>query len=159
MNDFLYSSNELLEMALKIEEDGEKFYDHLSKTFDDLKKKEFFSYLASQEKQHAKDFKRLLQGLTEEIEPTFWEEASKYVKSLVEDKIFPNVGEMIEKSKKMTLDDILNFSIGIEKETVIFYEELYDLVREKRSKEVLSRIIREEVGHVRNLFALKSQQN
>ncbi len=159
MNDFLYSSNELLEMALKIEEDGEKFYDHLSKIFDDPKRKEFFSYLASQEKQHAKDFKKLSQGLVEDIDPTFWEEASKYVKSLVEDRIFPDADEMVERSKGMNLADILSFAIGIEKETVVFYEELYDLVREKKSKEILSKIVREEVGHVRLLSALKSQQN
>ena len=159
MNDFLYSSNELLEMALKIEEDGEEFYDHLSRTFDDPKKKEFFSYLASQEKQHAEDFKKLSQGLVEETDPAFWEEASKYVKSLVEGKVFPSADEMIERSKKMSLDDILNFAIDIEKETVILYEELYDLVRGKKPKEILSKIVREEVGHVRSLSALKSQQN
>ncbi len=155
MRDYLYSADELLEMSLKIEEDGEKFYTHLSEKFSDPKKKEFFSYLASQEREHAKTFKEISKGLVEETDPIFWEEASKYIRSVVENRIFPNLQEMIEKTENMSLNEILDFAISIEKETVIFYEELYDLVREKRSKEILSKIIREEVSHVRKLSLLK----
>ncbi len=155
MKDYLYSADELLEMALKIEEDGERFYTYLSEKFEDPRKKEFFSYLASQEKEHAKTFKELSKGLVEETDPIFWEEASKYVKSVVENKVFPSLQDMIKKSENMTVNDLLDFAISIEKETVIFYEELYDLVREKKSKEILTKIIREEVSHVRKLSLLK----
>jgi rubrerythrin len=155
VKDYLYSADELLEMALKIEEDGEKFYTYLSEKFEDPRKKEFFSYLASQEKEHAETFKGLSKGLVEEKDPIFWEEASKYIRSVVENKIFPSLQDMKEKSENMNLNDILDFAISIEKETVIFYEELYDLVREKKSKEILSKIIREEVSHVRKLSLLK----
>ena len=155
MEDYIYSPNELLEMALKIEEDGVTFYSYLARNSEDRRKKEVFSYLASQEEQHFKDFKRISTGLLDDVEPEFWDEASKYIRSLVHEKIFPNAEEMIERSKNMTLDQILNLAIGIEKETAIFYEELFDLVKSERSKEILSRIIRQEIGHVRKLSALK----
>ncbi|WP_456400826.1 ferritin-like domain-containing protein [Mesoaciditoga sp.] len=155
MKDYLYSADELLEMALKIEEDGEKFYTFLSEKLEDDRKKELFSYLAGQEREHAETFKELSKGLVEETDPSFWEEASKYIRSIVENKIFPSLEEMKEKSKNMTLNQLLDFAISIEKETVIFYEELYDMVREKKSKEILSKIIREEVSHVRKLSLLK----
>ncbi len=155
MKNYLYSADELLEMALKIEEDGEKFYTFLSEKLEDDRKKELFSYLAGQEREHAETFKELSKGLVEEIDPSFWEEASKYIRSIVENKIFPSLEEMKEKSKNMTLNQLLDFAISIEKETVIFYEELYDMVREKKSKEILSKIIREEVSHVRKLSLLK----
>ncbi len=155
MKDYLYSADELLEMALKIEEDGEKFYTFLSEKLEDDRKKELFSYLAGQEREHAETFKELSKGLVEETDPSFWEEASKYIRSIVENKIFPSLEEMKEKSENMTLNQLLDFAISIEKETVIFYEELYDMVREKKSKEILSKIIREEVSHVRKLSLLK----
>ncbi len=155
MKDYIYSPNELLEMALKIEKDGVTFYSYLSKNSKDSKRKEFFSYLASQEEQHIKDFKAISSGLIDDVEPEFWDEASKYIQSLVEGKIFPSAEDMIEKSKGMNVDQILDSAIGVEKETVIFYEELFDLVRAKKSKEILSKIIREEVGHVRKLSMLK----
>ena len=155
MKDYLYSADELLEMALKIEEDGEKFYTFLSEKLEDDRKKELFSYLAGQEREHAETFKELSKGLVEETDPSFWEEASKYIRSIVENKIFPSLEKMKEKSKNMTLNQLLDFAISIEKETVIFYEELYDMVREKKSKEILSKIIREEVSHVRKLSLLK----
>ncbi len=155
MKDYLYSADELLEMALKIEEDGEKFYTFLSEKLEDDRKKELFSYLAGQEREHAETFKELSKGLVEETDPSFWEEASKYIRSIVENKIFPSLEEMKKKSENMTLNQLLDFAISIEKETVIFYEELYDMVREKKSKEILSKIIREEVSHVRKLSLLK----
>lgn len=155
MNDHLYSSNELLEMALKIEEDGKKFYKYLAEKSKEKEKKEFFSYLSAQEEEHAKDFKELSKGLIEETDAESWEEASKYIRSVVENKIFPSVEEMIERSKHIPVDEILDFAISVEKETVIFYEELYDLVKGEKSKEILSKIIREEVSHVRKLSRLK----
>lgn len=156
MKDYMYSPNELLEMALKIEEDGVVFYSYLSKNSEDQRKKEVFSYLASQEKQHVKDFKEISSGLLDEVEPEFWDEASKYIQSIVEGEIFPSAENMIEKSKNMSLDQVLDSAIQIEKETVIFYEELFDIVRSKKSKEILSKIIREEIGHVRKLSSLKA---
>ncbi len=156
MNDYLYSSKELLEMALKIEEDGKKFYTYLSENSEEDEKREFFSYLASQEEEHAKNFEELSKDLVKEVDGEFWEEASKYMRSVVENKIFPSADEMVKKAKGMSTNEILDFAISIEKETVIFYEELYDLVKEKKAKEILSRIIREEVSHVRKLSKLRS---
>ncbi len=155
MRDYIYSPNELLEMALKIEEDGVTFYSYLSRNSEDPRRKELFSYLASQEEQHIKDFKAVSSALLNDTEPEFWDEASKYVRSIVEERIFPSAEDMIEKSKKMNFDQILNSTIKIEKETAIFYEELFDLARAEKSKEILSKIIREEISHVRKLSALK----
>lgn len=150
-----FSSNEVVEMALDIERNGMEFYDHLSKNFEDPGKRELFSYLASQEAQHVKDFKILSEVLAEETDVEFWEEAEKYLKSVVEDRIFPKAPEMIARAKTMQLREIVNFAIGIEKETIIFYEEILDGVKAERSKEILRKIIHEEVGHVKTLLTLR----
>ncbi len=150
-----FASNEIIEMALDIEKNGLEFYDHLSRNFEDAGKRELFSYLASQEAQHVRDFKMLSEALAEETNIEFWEEAEKYLKSVVEDKIFPNASEMIAKAKTMQLEEIVNFALGIEKETIIFYEQILDCSKAERSKEILRKIIHEEVGHVKTLLTLK----
>ncbi len=154
-----YSPNEIFEMAVKIEKDGEKFYGYLAKNFQENPgKKELFSYLQAQEAQHAKDFERISRDIADEIDPEMWEDAKVYLQSLVSGKIFPSSDEMISKSKYMDLNEIVNFALSIEKETIIFYSEILDTTKSEKARIILEKIIHEELGHVKKLMEIKGSE-
>lgn len=153
----IYAPNEILEMAVKIEKDGEKFYGYLSNDLDDPGKKELFSYLQLQEAQHAKDFEKISRYIVDDIDPELWADAKAYLESLVNGKIFPSYEEMISKAKNMDLNEIIDFSIGIEKETVIFYSEILDTTVKEKARSILEKIIHEELGHIQKLLTIKGE--
>lgn len=157
MND-MYAPNEILEMAVKIEKDGEKFYSYIAKTFkENPSKKELFSYLASQEAQHAKDFERISKEIVEEVDPEMWAEAKPYLESIVNGRIFPSLDEMISKSKYMNMNEIVDFALSIEKETIVFYDQILDTSKKPKVREILDKIIHEELGHVQKLLKIKGE--
>lgn len=153
----IYAPNEILEMAVKIEKDGEQFYGYLSKNLENPGKKELFSYLQIQEAQHAKDFEKISRDIVNDIDSELWADAKPYLESIVNGKIFPTYDEMISKTKYMSLDEIINFAIGIEKETIIFYNEILDTTVKEKARNILEKIIHEELGHVQKLLTIKGE--
>ncbi len=156
MND-KYASNEILEMAVKIEKDGRDFYGYLAKNIEDPGKKELFSYLQSQENQHVKDFERISKDIVDDVDPELWAEAKPYLESIVNGVIFPSYNEMVSKSKYMSTDEIADFAMSIEKETIVFYNEILDISKTEKVQEILKKIIHEELGHVRKLLEIKGE--
>uniref|UniRef100_A0A7V3RFA4 Ferritin n=1 Tax=Mesoaciditoga lauensis TaxID=1495039 RepID=A0A7V3RFA4_9BACT len=152
-----YAPDEIFEMAVKIEKDGEKFYGYLAKNLENPGKKELFPYLQLQEAQHAKDFEKISRDLVDEIDPSMWEDAKFYLQHLVDGKIFPTSDEMISKSKYMSLDQIIDFALSIEKETVIFYNEILDSTKSEKTQEILKKIIHEELGHIERFMKIKGE--
>ncbi|MGC8545580.1 ferritin-like domain-containing protein [Athalassotoga sp.] len=156
MND-KYAPNEILEMAIKIERDGEKFYGYLAKNLENPGKKELFSYLQSQEAQHAKDFERISKDIVDDVDPQLWSDAKPYLESIVNGVIFPSYNEMVSKSKYMNINDIADFALSIEKETIIFYNEILDVSKTEKVRDILRKIIHEELGHVKKLLEIKGE--
>jgi len=54
------NNEELLEISLKLERDGKRFYTELAKTVQDPVLNDFFKLMAREEAQHEKQFKNLL---------------------------------------------------------------------------------------------------
>jgi len=51
--------------------------------------------------------------------------------------------------------EIIDFAVGIEKDSIILYYELLDTLKDARSRDVVRRIISQEKEHVSTLMALK----
>ncbi len=153
----MYAPNEIFEMAVKIEKDGENFYSYLAKNFENPAKKELFSYLAAQEAQHVKDFERISREIVDEIDPELWADAKPYLESIVNGRIFPSLDEMISKSKYMDMNEIVDFALSIEKETIVFYDQILDTSKKPKVREILEKIIHEELGHVQRLLKIKGE--
>jgi rubrerythrin len=86
---------------------------------------------------------------------TYTEEYMLYLKSLVDSVVFSDVTEAKQKADKIS-DEIEALDIGIqaEKDSILFYTELQNLVRERDSKVVLH-VLDEEKNHLRQLSELK----
>lgn len=145
----MFSAHEILDIALNIEVEGEKFYYAMAKNAKNENAKSMFNYLAKQESNHITTFRIILKKFEEEARDLInWDEASEYLKSVSEHKVFPEAATLIEKFKQSDPEEVLDYAIEREKDTVIFYSEILELLNDTDSKESVRKIIAEEKKHI-----------
>lgn len=149
-----FSIIEVIEQAVQTEKLGYQFYTMMVEKFkkeDGLVK--LFSDLAQKELRHEKTFSEL-KDIVGDSEPEGWEEASQYMRAIVESEFFLGKNKALPSMEKIqSVEDAVNFALGFEKETLLYFYEINRLVKEK---EVVEEIINEEKSHVRWLNAFRS---
>lgn len=143
-----YSMTEVIEMAVQTEKLGYAFYTRMAGKFKKQEKMaEFFSNMAEKEVWHEKVFTGLLGEIDESVAPENWEEAQSYFRAVVQSEFFLGTGmslpAMIDSIK--TVSDAVDFAIGFEKETVLYFIGIKDMVGDNPT---LDKIIEEEKSHV-----------
>jgi rubrerythrin len=154
----LFTANEIVELGVQIEKNGYAFYAAVAKLKQDEKPRSIFTYLAEQEQEHVRAFEGILKNLEEADEPeTYPGEYAAYLKALAEEHVFtkPNNGATIAKSVKTPLEAI-KLAIGFEKDSILFYYEMKNIVSEN-SRPTIDELIEQEQTHLRQLTAIKSQ--
>lgn len=155
-----FTGKEVLDMALRIEENGLRYYTDAGTASKSKDLKELFLALASEEGQHIKvftDFKKLL---TDEPEASFddeAEEASQYLKAIADTEVFTNPHKGSDLAKKVKNEkDAVSLAIDMEKDSLLFYYELQKMIREK-DKKIVENLIEQEKSHVRKLTELQGR--
>lgn len=147
---FFFNSDEIFEMAERIEKDGAEFYRKSSESVEDPSAKDLLYELASMEDHHLEIFTSMKSALSEKEKesPTFDSnsEASLYLSSLADTRVF--FEKEIDTS---TLEGILKAAITAEKDSIVFYLGMKDLVPDSLGKDKIDTIIREEMGHIKLL--------
>ncbi len=153
-----FSGSELLEIAIGIERNGMAFYQAVADKTGIRDVKDIYNYLAGEEKKHLDTFQGMSDSLGQaKPSETYTEEYMLYLKSLVDSTVFSSVTEAQQKAGKVS-DEIEALDTGIqaEKDSILFYMELQNLVREQDRKVVLN-IVDEEKKHLRQLSELKKR--
>lgn len=151
-----YSWTELVEISLSIEEAGEKFYTTAAHESGSDQVKEVLSLLADDERRHGKVFQDLLPD-KEETKGIGMEESMPYIQALVDTGIGRYLDQdALEGDAGRGLESTLDFALGFEKETILFYQSLSDLAAENAGS-ILDQIISEEKGHVRRIHGLQEE--
>jgi len=151
-----FSGSELLEIAMGIERNGIAFYQALADKTANRDAKTIYNYLAGEEKRHLDTF----QGMSDapgqyKPQEIYTEEYTLYVKALINGVVFSNITEAQQKAGKVSNEiEAVNTGIQAEKDSILFYTELQDLVRE-RDREVVLAVLCEEKKHLRQLSELK----
>ncbi len=148
-----FSFDEIVEFAVKIEENGEVAYRKFAEKFqekEDFKLYEFFKNLADQEIEHKKIFMNMLkknEGLNLENTNT---EYYDYFKSYVYDMVFPK--EKLENAVNniSDLNKALQFAIRMELDSIMFYMDMKNLFGDKIKSDI-DKIIEEERRHYLSL--------
>jgi rubrerythrin len=156
MNTF-YSAPEVIEMAIKTEETGQIFYTNTAKKTKSKPLAELFKFLAGEEEKHKKTFSGLYKTIKENPQtiPFNWEEVSQYLKAITDSKFFLGSNKaMASISKVKTPKTLLDFAIAFEKETMLFYIEIANFIKEK-DKPLVNKIVVQEKEHIRKLSMLK----
>lgn len=144
-----FNADEIFEMAEQIERNGAIFYRNASEHVSG-DEKEFLLELAKMEDDHEVTFSALRKELSgkEATSTTFDpdEEAPQYLKALADSRVF------FEKEiNPTTMTDIMKAAIAAEKDSIVFYLGMKDLVPAKQGKDKIDTIIKEEMSHIRLL--------
>lgn len=148
-----YSISEIIEQAVQTEKLGYQFYTTIADRFkadSDLKK--LFEKLAAKELVHEKRFSELKE-ITGTTEPEGWEEASQYLRAIVESEFFLGSHKSLPALEYVsTVETAVSFALGFEKETLLYFHTIRDAVKEK---DVVDEIINEEKSHIMWLNAFR----
>jgi rubrerythrin len=148
-----FSIREVIEQAVQTERLGYDFYTAAAKRFRENEKLvKLFDILAGQELRHEKVFSQLKEKIKDE-NPEDWEEASRYLRAIVESEFFLGRNKSLTSIEDLkSVEDAVQHALGFEKETLLYYYSLKDVVKEK---EILNEIIEEEKSHIRWLSEFK----
>ncbi len=142
-----FNADEVFEIAEQIERNGAKFYRSVAEKIKDTNKKQLLIDLAEMEDEHEETFKSLRSELSmdQKIQTTFDPEgdSERYLRALADTRVF------YEKDVDTTsFKEILKSAITAEKDSIVFYLGMKDVVPAHMGKEKLDDIIKEEMGHI-----------
>jgi len=156
----LFSGCEILDVALQIEKTGRAFYEELSKCARDEGVKKVVAFMVGEEEEHFKTFKAMQEALAcENFSPSesYPGEYEAYVKALADSRVFTDERDIREQCKRLDNDsDAIQMAIGMEKDSIIFYNEMARFVRDS-DKPTIAKIVDEERAHVAKLWELKTK--
>lgn len=148
-----YSAPEVMEMAVQTEKGGKLFYETVAGATTDAGLKNLFGFLAGEESKHVvafEDIARTIRVAPGE-EPYNWEEVVPYLRSVTESRYFLGSGNALALAKAATTPiEALRSAMAFEKETLVFYVQLRDMVGEQ-NRPAVDKLINEEKAHVRRL--------
>lgn len=152
------SAGELLNIAIGIERQGIAFYDTMARSSGNTATCEVFQYLADMERRHLQLFQDMLAETDEfKIPDSYSEEQVGYLKGLVESAVFSD--EMASgEITNHTESDIgaLELAIAAEKDSILFYYEMRDIMP-GNIHQTVGQTISEEKLHLRQLTELKKR--
>jgi rubrerythrin len=145
-----FNADEIFEMAEGLENNGAAFYTEAAAQATDPAAKTFLEGLAAMEVDHQKTFAQFRAQLTEQDRQSMvfdpQGETAQYLKALADTRVF------FEKTIDMTsLEAILKEAITAEKDSIVFYLGMKDMVADGAGKAKIDVIIKEEMGHIRQL--------
>ncbi len=145
---FDFNADEVFEMAEQLEQNGAKFYRDAAEKITDGKNKKILLGLADMEDEHEKIFAKMRSSLTskEKESRTFdpEEQTLAYLKALVDTRVFSK--KEIDTS---SMKEILKAALVAEKDTIVFFMGLKEMVPENFGKNHLEGIIKEEMSHIK----------
>jgi rubrerythrin len=152
----LFSGRELVNVGIGIEKNGAAFYDTLAECAQQAAVKTVYRQLANKEKEHVAAFEKMLGSVGDYQPPeTFTDEYEAYMKALVDSLVFTDEKQACDLARKMRGDaEAIQTALIAEKDSILFYLEMRDLVRASE-RHVVDHLIAEEKAHVRELTQLE----
>lgn len=150
---FDFNADEIFQIGVQIETNGQRFYEAIAKNTSDPSVKKLFSDLSRWESQHIELFKKLRQRLPDSakrgdlFDPN--QELYLYVKATADSHVFlrnKDIPELASKCK--TPMEALDLAVAFEKDSVVFYTTMKKWVPEHLGKGEIDTLIDEEVSHI-----------
>ena len=151
----LLTGDELIEIATRLEESGEAFYSAAAEKAATPGIKTLFEDLAVQEQYHRRAFLQMGRDVVElALSPDQWDQFQAYSDALLEQSFFGKPeGALSQAAEAMDEMVALQAALDFEKETLLFFRELRDVVGGSQQQTV-DRIIQEEERHIQRLSAM-----
>ena len=147
-----FRGSELYRIAMQMERTGLAFYTAIAEQSRDISTRAIYEYLASAEKRHLKTFRGLWNKTGKSAPPESYKgEYRKYIKALIKDTVFPSTAAAKSRATKSGWSAALKTGIQAEKDSILFYTELLNLLSDPENK-AIKRILSEEKRHLRRLL-------
>jgi rubrerythrin len=148
-----FNADEVFEMGMDIEQNGEAYYRKAVELTEDPDVKKIFEELMVAEQAHYETFKKLRENLpakdTTPIVSDPEDQSYLYLDALVKSRLFNSVREAEEVVSKATGPiEALQGALTFEKDTILFFTEMKGRTREDLGKTEIDRLISEEREHI-----------
>jgi rubrerythrin len=148
-----FNADEIFEMAEEIERNGAKFYRRAAKNAADRSSGAILLKLAEMEDQHEKTFAAMRKELPPRDQaPTAFDpdsEAALYLQSIADGHVFNvNADPSRTLTGRETAAQVLKIAIGLEKDSIVFYLGMQNLVGKMLGRDRIGGIMKEELEHI-----------
>jgi rubrerythrin len=151
-------ASEIYKFAIKIEENGEKFYRHAAEACGtDEETRKIFAHLAEEEVDHKKVFEDMLKRVPKaDQREKFPGEYGEYLSAYTDNLIFAKETGDDPWCTVVDTESALDFGIRRELDSILYYQEAKEMVGEDE-KPFVEKIVEEERKHFMRLTALKKK--
>ncbi len=151
----MFTMDDLLEIAIKMEKNGESVYNNAIKKVKNKDLKSLLEWMANEEASHAKWFADQKNSLSLEMDEAHLKEmVPQALQDMMGDKTL-SLNE-VNFSKIKNESQLLETFIGFENDTILFYELLEMFIEEDTVLNGLKKIILEEKKHIEKLSTMMS---
>lgn len=153
----IFKASEIYQFAIRIEENGGKFYRKMAEKLENASMKKVFTYLANEEVKHKKTFEDMVSKI-EKYEPpeSYPGEYFAYLRAYADNIIFSQEKLDKEMLKIKGAISAIDFAIQRELDSILYYLEMKNLVPESQ-RNLIDGIIEEERRHFVKLSGLKKR--
>lgn len=153
----VFQVNELMRIAVLMEVNGRDFYTAVAGRIADATARAVFAELAAQEEHHRAAFERMLEEADPDVEESPEDEYEHYLKAYADSHVFTAARQQeILAVENLDAVDALRFGIDSEKDAILYYTDMMNLLAPDDRKPV-RRIIAEERRHFARLVGLMRQ--
>ncbi len=154
----IFESQEIYQVAVRIEENGERFYRGAAQTLADREVKDLFNHLADEEVKHKRIFESMLSKMENyQMDERYSGEYLEYLRAYIDDKIVFNKRDVDRELREVQdVRSALQFAMHREMDSILYFLEMKNLVS-KGQQNSIEKIVEEERRHFTILsHALKS---
>jgi rubrerythrin len=153
------SSTNVLETLIQLEQNGYKFYQEAANAMEEGVTKNLLLKLAKDEQAHEKVYKELLEKQTDISEISINEDET-YINLILKLNSMVTDEKKIEKMKKVTSKrEALITGEKLEKDTIIFLNELVNLDKDIKRNNAYRTALKEEKNHLRLILRQMMDEN
>ena len=154
----IFNAGDILQFAIRIEEDGEMFYHKAALNAGSSEIRDFFNFMADEEARHKTVFSEMLKGV--DVNPpaeSFLGEYAAYLRDYIDGRVV-FTKNVKDQAMSDTLDTLgaIRFAMGREIDSIVYYHEAKQFIHEKHYAE-LDKIIGEERKHFAKLAEMQKK--
>lgn len=159
---FDFNADEVFNLAIHIEENGARFYRKAAEFQTDADNRAALEKLADMEDVHKTTFEKMRRGITPaEKAPTVFDpqgDSAQYLMAMADmhgGEGSPSAADALTGQESIL--EIIDIAIGLEKESILFYLGLKDLVPPRLGRDKVFDIIDEERRHIVQLNGFRKK--
>ncbi|MBN2592376.1 MAG: ferritin family protein [Sedimentisphaerales bacterium] len=147
-----YTADEIYEIAEQIERDAAEFYREAAETCPNEDIKKILFDMSETENEHLRTFQNMREKLTDEAGLSVFDpfgRSAMYLQAIADARSWEGrINPMQALTGNETAREIIEIAVESEKEMVVFYVGLKDLVYFRAGKDKVEEIIIEELNHI-----------